>query len=89
MGKWASIGDKLHGGSNIYYYTLYFISLETAKQHKSEVFFLNNFFRKCECIRSYYFPISSNLLKKSFRKISLFMFTVIDVMEKVYFKLLL
>ena len=31
-----------------------------------------NFFRKCECISSYYLPISSHLLKNSFRKNSLF-----------------
>ena len=38
-----------------------------------------NFFRKCEYIRSCYLPISSNLLKKSFRKTSLFVLTVTGV----------
>ena len=38
-----------------------------------------NFFRKCECIRSCYLLISSNILKKSFRKTSLFLLTVTGV----------
>ena len=42
-----------------------------------------NFFRKCECIRCCYFLTSSNLLKKSFRKTSLFVLTKTAVMEKV------
>ena len=33
---------------------------------------VENFFRKCDCISSCYFPISSNLLKNSLRKTSLF-----------------
>ena len=32
---------------------------------KVNFFFLKYFFRKCECIRSCYLPISSNLCKKS------------------------
>ena len=40
-----------------------------------------NFFRKCECI-SCYLPISSNLLKKYFRKTSLFVLNVTDLMEE-------
>ena len=52
-----------------------------------------NFFRKCEYI-SCYLRISSNLLKISFRKSSLFVFTVTGVIETsvllaAYFKLLL
>ena len=31
-----------------------------------------NFFRKCECIRGCYLVISSNLLKRSIRKTSIF-----------------
>ena len=34
--------------------------------------FYKNFLRKCECISSCYFPISSNLWKNSLRKTSLF-----------------
>ena len=45
-----------------------------------------NFFRKCECIRSYYLRTSSNLLKKSFRKTSRFVLTKTAVMEKVLFQ---
>ena len=49
---------------------------------------------QCECIRSCYLPILSNLLKMSCRKTLLFVFAVIGVMEKsvlfnAYFKLLL
>ena len=33
---------------------------------------VKNIFRKCECISSCYLPISSNLLKNSLRKTSLF-----------------
>ena len=42
-----------------------------------------NFFRKCECFMSCYLPTSSNLLKKSFRKTSLFALTKTIVMTSV------
>ena len=52
------------------------------------------FFKKCEYIRGCYLPISSNLLKKSFRETSTFLLTVTGVLENsvllaAYFKLLL
>ena len=76
---------KLFGGSNICYYS-FIISIfsETATTQKSEVFFFVNFFRKCECIRNCYLVTSSNLLKKSVRKTSLFVLTKTAVMEKVF-----
>ena len=43
-----------------------------------------NFFRKCEYIRSCYLPISSDLLKESFWKTSIFVVTVTGVLEKVF-----
>ena len=60
---------------------------------KSSISF-KNFFSKCEYMRSCYLLISSNLLKMSFRKTSLFVLTVTGVLQKsvvlaTYFKLLL
>ena len=43
-----------------------------------------NFFRKYECTRSCQLPISSNLLKKCFRKTKLTMLTKATVTEKVF-----
>ena len=70
-------------GNNICYYT--FIILFPQKQltpRKVKCLFMN-FFKKYECIRSCYLPTSSNLLKKSFRKTSLFVLAKIAVIEKV------
>ena len=70
-------GIKLHGGE--LYLLLHvhcFISLETAKHPEK----WSNNFRKCECIRSCYLLISSNLIKKSFRKT----FCVYCDMKKVF-----
>ena len=82
---------KLCGGSNIVIlinlllHFHHFISLETAKHPEKWSLSFKNFFRKCECITSCYFI--PNLLKKSFRETSLFMFTVIGVMEKMLCRL--
>ena len=56
--------------------------------------YFNIFFRKCEYIRGCYLPISSNLLKESFRETLPFVLPVTVVLEKsvllaAYFKLLL
>ena len=67
---------KLYGGSNSCYYTFIISFIQKQLQPAK-------FFRKCECIRSCYLPTSSNLLKKSFRKTSLFVLTKTAVMEKV------
>ena len=57
-------GVKIIWGSNIYYYSFISISLETTKRSEKWSLSFQNFFRKCECFRSCYLPISSNLLKK-------------------------
>ena len=69
-------------GRNICFH--YFISLERVRHPEKWSLSLINFFRKCECIRSWFLPISSNLLKRSFRKTSLFVFTVIGFTEKMF-----
>ena len=77
VGGWTSMGGvKTLWGSNIY-----LISLKTAEHSETWSISFNNFFRECECIGCY-LPICSNLLKKSFRKASLFALTVTCVMEK-------
>ena len=46
--------------------------------------FLKNFFRKWECISSCYLPISPNVLRKSFRKASLFL--IFELLPAALFK---
>ena len=75
-----------------FWYSLFNFFRNSQHPEKWSVSF-QNFFRKCEYI-SCYLPISSNLLKISFRKSSLFVFTVTGVIETIvqlaaYFKLLL
>ena len=67
-------------GSIFYYYT-FIISFFRNRQHpeKRSVTFKNLFIS--ECMNASVF-ISSNLLKKPFRKISIFVLTVTGVMEK-------
>ena len=84
---------KIYGGVT-FITTLSLIQFFRNSQHpeKWNVSF-KNFFRKCECI-SCDLLISSNLLKKSFRKSLLFVPSVTGVTEKnillaEYFKLLL
>ena len=55
-----------------------------SQNPKNQSVSVMNFFRKCECIRSCYLPISSNLLKKCFRKSLLFVLTKAGVMGKVF-----
>ena len=65
-------GINLYGGRNMCYYN-FIISFFRNSQHPEKwSVSVKNFFRKCECISSCYLPISSNLLKNSLRKTSLF-----------------
>ena len=76
---------KLYEGGVIFITTLSLFHFFRNSQHSEKWNrSFKNFFRKCECIRTCYLPISSNLLRKSFRKTSLFVFTVIGTMEKVF-----
>ena len=61
---------------------LYHLFRNSYHPEKQSISFIN-FFRKCGCIRSY-LPTSSNLLKKSCRKTSLFVLTKTAVMENIY-----
>ena len=61
-------GDKpIWGELNLYAHSLSHLFKNSQRQEKRSICF-KNFFRKCECIRSCYLSIFSNLLKKSFRK---------------------
>ena len=73
---------KSYGGV-IFITTLSLFHFFKNSQHpkKSSVSF-TYFFRECEYIRSCCLLIPSNLLKKSFRKTSLFVLTVTGVLEK-------
>ena len=62
---------KLYWGNNIYYCTFIPFFRNRQQPERWSVSF-KNFFRKCEYIRSFYMLISSNILKKSFRKNSTF-----------------
>ena len=73
---------KFYGGSNICYYT--FIISFVYHPEKWSVSLMNSF-RKCECIKSCYLPISSNLLKKSFRKTSIFVLIKTAVRKSALF----
>ena len=55
------------GELNLYGHSLSHLFKNSQRQEKRSICF-KNFFRKCECIRSCYLSIFSNLLKKSFRK---------------------
>ena len=86
-------GRVAGGGGNITIFLLFHFLRNRQYPERWSVSF-KNFFRECEYIRSCYLLISSNLLKKSLRKTSLFVLTVIVVLEKSllsvgYFKLLL
>ena len=89
---YISMGElKIYWGLYLLLHFHYSISLESANTQKGVSF--KNLFKKCECV-SCYLPISSNLLKNSFRKTSLFVINVTGVTEKrvllaAYFKLLL
>ena len=61
-------GINLCGELKVYGRVIFIAALslfysETANTHKSKIFLFKNFFRKCEYLRSYYLPITSNLLK--------------------------
>ena len=82
---------KIYWGLYLLLHFHHSVSLESANTQKGVSF--KDLFKKCECI-SCYLPISSNLLKNSLRKTSLFVITVTRVMGKsvllaAYFKLLL
>ena len=83
---------EFSGEFDCFWYSLFNFFRNSQHPEKWSVSF-QNFFRKCEYI-SCYLPISSNLLRISFRKSSLFVFTVTGVIETsvllaAYFKLLL
>ena len=59
-------------GQVIFITTISLFHFSRNRQHPETGVSFKNFFRKCECIRSCYFPILSNLLKISLRKTSLF-----------------
>ena len=86
VGEWTFMGElKLHGGVIFITTFHYFISLERANNLEKWSVSFRNFFWECEYIRSCDLPIASNLIKKSFRKTSLFVVNLIGVMEKKYF----
>ena len=68
------MGDlKLYEGVIIFITTISLFHFFRNSQHPEKwSVSVKNFFRKCECISSCYLPISSNLLKNSLRKTSLF-----------------
>ena len=70
---------KIYWGLYLLLHFHYSISLESANTQKGVSF--KNLFKKCECV-SCYLPISSNLLKNSFRKTSLFVINVTGVNGK-------
>ena len=81
-------GVKIYGGVT-FITTLPLFHFVRNSKHQEKV----KRFRKCECVICY-LPISSNLLKKHFRKTSLLVLAVTSVMDKSvlsaeYFKLLL
>ena len=69
--------DLKYMGSNVYYYTFIISFLQKQPTLRK----VKNFFRKCECI-SCYLAISLNLLKRSFRKTSLFVLIGTGIMEE-------
>ena len=81
---------KILWGNNICYYTtlysLFHLFRNSYHPENSSASFMNPL-RKWDCIRSWYLPISTNLLKKSLRKTSLFPLTKAAVMKKVFYQL--